>query len=288
MTRTRVNCKRIIYCLWAVLVGPALGQTGSGAADEPKCGGTPASESQRWAARNLATVADASLASPLEAVCEQSGDRRQVVARAQAKVDSISYTTLAAPKAARKAYASAGKELSGRNGNPTKAVEQLEKAVALYPGFAQAWNRLGETLFSLGRPVQAREAFDRALAADPKYPQPYASLAYLELSVQRFAEASVLIDRALRLDPNLTEAHLYQAILAYGSGRTEFAKQLVRTLLDDEPRARPVLGKMLAKEGDFRSATIQYREFLKRHPTSRTADRVRRELAEWHEKGLIE
>ncbi len=85
--------------------------------------------------------------------------------------DSVSITTLAAPKNAKKAYESAMKELrkkDARQRKPEKAVANLEKAVAEYPKYAAASTLLGQTKMNMSDPGGARDAFHMAMQADPK------------------------------------------------------------------------------------------------------------------------
>ena len=78
---------------------------------------------------------------------------------------SVSATSLAAPKQARKAYEKALKELRKKDAEsrkPKKAAKELEKAVAAYPEYAAAWTLLGRTRLSINDKEGAREAFDKA------------------------------------------------------------------------------------------------------------------------------
>lgn len=205
---------------------------------------------------------------------------------------SVSFTTLAAPQQATRSFQSARKELGKKSPNRNKALEGLEKAVALYPRFAAAWNLLGETRLALGDEDLAREAFERAIAVDPAYTDPYVSLASMELKMRRLEEAVRLADRALRLNPYLAEAHFNRAVALYNLGKAESAKQILRAILGSGdtrlyPQVHEVLGEMLAAEGDFRNAAVEYRRFLELQASSRMAERVRMELADWKAKGLI-
>ena len=56
---------------------------------------------------------------------------------------TVSFTTLRAPKKARKAFDKAQKELKKPKGNISKAIKELKKAVKAFPEFAAAWYLLG-------------------------------------------------------------------------------------------------------------------------------------------------
>ncbi len=112
--------------------------------------------------------------------------------------DLVSFTTLAAPKNAERAYEKARRNLTRKKPRVSTAARELTTAVALYPQFAAAWYLLGETRLALRQNEAAREAFLRALGADPKYPSPYAPLALMELEVGRFREAAEFAGLQLR------------------------------------------------------------------------------------------
>jgi tetratricopeptide (TPR) repeat protein len=180
---------------------------------------------------------------------------------------TVSFTTLAAPKNARKAYRKAGEELARKNPNYAKITEELEKAVQFHPDYAEAWSLLGRTRLALNQQPRAREAFEHALAADPKHTDPYLPLAVMELLDGQVEEAAQLADRVLRLNPYLTEAHLYRAVAYYNLGKTEIAKESLREVLESGedhlyPRTHAVL-----------------KDFL--------ADRIRRQLTQWDALDLI-
>ena len=77
---------------------------------------------------------------------------------------TVSLKTLAAPKKAAKAFEQAGKELRKKEINFPKVMTELEKAVEIYPDFAEAWQVLGEVRLELQAREAARGAFEWALA----------------------------------------------------------------------------------------------------------------------------
>lgn len=93
---------------------------------------------------------------------------------------TVSATSLAAPKNARKAYEN-GLAL-WKKSEAAKAAKELRKAVDAHPQYAEAWNLLGKTLLMLDDEPAAREAFGKALEADASFLPPYSLLT--ELSVR--------------------------------------------------------------------------------------------------------
>jgi tetratricopeptide (TPR) repeat protein len=233
------------------------------------------------------TLTDASIEDPRGCEPSSSIRRRSVFEKpyypTTIEGSSVSFTTLAAPRDAKKAYEKAGRELLKKRPDYPKAAEKLEKAVRLYPRYAAAWYLLGRTRLSLHQEAVARRAFERALVADPRYPDPYLPLALMELKLGRLAEASELTDRVLKLNPHLAEAHFYRAVAYYGLSESDTAKQSIRVILEagkDKlyPRVHVMLGEMYVGERDFPSAEAEYRRFLELEPASQAADAIRNRL----------
>jgi tetratricopeptide (TPR) repeat protein len=213
--------------------------------------------------------------------------------------DFVSFTTLAAPKQARKAYERAGHELDNRRPDFAKAARYLEQAVSLYPRFAEAWRLLGETRFAANEIQLAADAFRAALAADPKYPDPYVLLAEMELRLaridlnsKRVLEAARLAEQVLKMNPQLSMAHYHRAFANLALGNRNKSEQSIRAIIDDGedglyPMVHAMLAELRACKGDARSAVAEYRRFLELEPSSPAADEVRARLAEWQATGRI-
>jgi Tfp pilus assembly protein PilF len=198
----------------------------------------------------------------------------------------VSFTTLAAPKEARKAYERASREAGKKTPNLVKISQELERALSLYPQFAAAWYFLGGTLLERDDIDGARRAFERAVAADPRFPNPYVSLAAIELKSRHFAEAARLADSALRLDPRLTEAHYYSVLANMALHNPNRAKQSIDVILETgEDRRYPEVHALLAEihvaAGDRAAAAAEYRRLLELDPGSTSSSLARQRLAEW-------
>ncbi len=87
---------------------------------------------------------------------------------------AVSSTTASAPKDAMKAFDKARTEWLDQK--PDKAQKDLEKAVQVYPQFAEAWYQLGK-IQETSKPQDAANSFSKSIAADPKFILPYEHLA---------------------------------------------------------------------------------------------------------------
>jgi len=218
-----------------------------------------------------------------------------IILRRLANVEgtAISFTTLAAPKEAKKSFEKAQKLLRDKNPKPDQAAKELEKAVQLYPVYAAGWHLLGQARLAIKDEEGARQAFEKSLAADPKYINPYTQLAALELQSRRWDAAANLTDRLASLDPSMTQAHYFNAVANYNLGKISLAEKSVRSALKHDdgnrfPQTHHLLGAILARQGNYPSAAEEFRNFLKLVPNSSATEQLRKQLAEWEGLGVIQ
>lgn len=198
----------------------------------------------------------------------------------------VSFTTLAAPKLAKKHFEKALKHL--RNAKLEKAAAELELAVEEYPEYAAAWALLGEVRQQMRQEWGIREAFERSLEADERYLRPYTPLIRLEIAEEDFARAAELADKAVRLNPLSGELRFHLALAKYMLGDLEAARYSIRRAVEaddiaEQPEAYVLHGKLLAQEGNTAAAAEQYRRFLTLRPNAEAATGLRLQLRAWGE-----
>lgn len=209
-----------------------------------------------------------------------------IVLRSIAGVEgrSISFTTLAAPKDAKKSYEKA-LELMKKKKVP-EAQKELEKAVSLYPKYAVAWHLLGQIHQQANRVEDARKAYSEAIAADNKYVNPYLQMALLAASENNWQEVADTTDRVIRLNPvQFPQAFFYNSVANYNLQKWDAAEKSAREAvkLDTQhrmPKAQHLLGILLANKNDFAGAAENMKGYLQFAPQAPDADQVRKQLAE--------
>jgi tetratricopeptide (TPR) repeat protein len=208
------------------------------------------------------------------------------------KGSTVSVTTAKAPKKAMDAFQKAQKELSRENVEYSKLVENLQKAVEIYPGFAEAWQFLGETYIMEGKESEAMDAFRRAIEADHQYLPPYATLGELELRANHIEEAAQLTGRAIELNPYAIGSQYCHAIAQYYLGDLGKAEESLRKVLESSeaglyPASHRLLGAIYSERKDYGSAAEEFNRFLETNPPENDAEEVRKILDEWTRSGLI-
>jgi tetratricopeptide (TPR) repeat protein len=197
---------------------------------------------------------------------------------------TVSVTALHVPKEAAKAY-DKGLAAMG-DGKLSGAQKQFERAVALYPDYAQAWSQLGEVLEQQSEPKEAADACERALKADSKYIRPYLQLMRLAVGGKRLEDAVALGDRAMQLDPvEFPGIYYYDAMANYELKHVDVAEKAVRRAIEidkdhEYPAAEALLGKVLADKGDSRGALDHFTKYVQLAPKADDVPAIRRRMAE--------
>lgn len=204
---------------------------------------------------------------------------------------SISATSALAPKDARKAMEKARND--AKNDKLDEARKEFERAVAIYPQYADAWVDLGRVQQALNDPEGARKSFAMASQADAKLVTPYLALATLASREKKWQEVSDATDRALKLNPlDYPKAYLLNALSNFYLKKIDAAEKSARAGLEHDaehrfPGLNELLAGILVQKQDYEGAAEQYRKFLHYSPEGADTASVRKQLAEV-EKALSE
>lgn len=192
---------------------------------------------------------------------------------------TTSFTTLAAPKSARKLY---GKSLQLiQKGKLAQAEEDLTKATSEYPQYAVAWEQLGELHFKGGAVEQAQADFRRAIKADSHYVNPYERLGFISASKQNWEDAADTSKRGISLDPvEFPGLFWCNAVANYNLKRLADADKSVRALLKLDtrhyyPQAEKMMGELLIEQGKLQEAKTHLSAYLVLLPNAPDAGGVR-------------
>ena len=197
---------------------------------------------------------------------------------------TVSATTLMAPKDARKAYEKARE--AARKGKTNDAERELDKAVAAYPQFAEAWSSLGVIHEGNREMADARRCFSQALAADPKLVMPYLHLARLSMADKNWQDAAATTSRLIKLDPyDFPEAYFYNAVADFNLHKYDqaHASAIEAQKLDTAhkfPKVEHLLGVILYQEKDYAGAIAQLRKYLLLSPDTPDVSEVKQQLAD--------
>ena len=200
---------------------------------------------------------------------------------------SVSATTLMAPRDARKAWERGVQLLrSEPTPDPAGAVREFERAVRIYPKYADAWVDLGRARKFMLREDGAREAFLKAIDADDKRAEPFIELGLMASRRRQWPDAARYLDHALQLAP-VGYPHLWfdDAEADYHVQNLDRAEKNVRQAMKvdprtREPRAEMLLGLVLLSKQDYVGAESALRAYLLKSPDIEDWDELNAKLEE--------
>jgi tetratricopeptide (TPR) repeat protein len=196
-----------------------------------------------------------------------------------------SATSAKAPKDAQKAFKKAMEALEKKKLDQVRP--ELEKAVKIYPEYAQGWFELGRVYQAAGDLPQALNAFNQSIKADPKYVRPYLQLTGL-LYQQKDWKGTVDVSTTLiKLDPfTFPAAHVLNAISNFRLGNAAAAETSAREALKLDaghafPEAEYTLGLALGVRGEYKEAVEHLQAYLRLMPNSPGAEAVKQQIADF-------
>ena len=197
---------------------------------------------------------------------------------------SISVTSMMAPKEARKAYEH-GLQALLKN-KPGDAAKDFEKAVAVYPQYADAWVELGRIRIEQQSMAPARAALMQAMSCDPKLVTPYVELGLLAAKDANWPESGKYLDRAVELDPvDYPQAWYTDAVANYNLKKYDAAEKGARMavkldLRHANPRSEYLLGLVLAEKQDYAGAAAELKNYMNLAPNAPDLAQVKDQLVQ--------
>lgn len=195
---------------------------------------------------------------------------------------SVAAVDLSVPDAARKEFDKATKAIADQNW--TKALELLNRAIALYPRYAPAYNNLGVVYGHMNDGAHEREALEKAISVNDHFAPAYVNLAKLCLKEQNATQAEALLEDVDRLEPAnaetmtlLAEAQLlnkhYDAAVASAHSVHAVPHQKLAVV-------HYIAARALEHENRLPEALAELQLFLKEEPDGERANHVREEIAQ--------
>jgi tetratricopeptide (TPR) repeat protein len=133
----------------------------------------------------------------LEVNIKRVGDPNQKAAIGPSSL--VAAVDLNIPEGARKEFDKASHFVA--RGNWQKAIERLNKAIAIYPQYAEAYNNLGVAYGHLGDRVRNVEALQKAIGLNDHFAAAYLNLARVAIVDRDFSQAEDLLNKATAIDP---------------------------------------------------------------------------------------
>jgi tetratricopeptide (TPR) repeat protein len=162
-----------------------------------------------------------------------------------------------------------------------KAMPHLQKAVAIFPRYGEAYTEIGRCYVQMSNPAAAEDAFTKAIQfTSGVSPAVYLSSLYLDEG--HLDEAQQLITRLLPKNP--TEPELYAALarIYFAQGRLHDAEIVgleAHSRGHESPDVHVILAKIYEGQGNRAALITQLRMYLEENPEGAVADQVRKQLS---------
>jgi len=113
---------------------------------------------------------------------------------------TVAAVDLNIPQKARKEFDKASDSIAKQDWS--KAQEHLQKALAIYPQFADAYNNLGVVYARTGDRSKEREALQTAIRLNDHFAPAFVNLGKMAIVDHNFPDAETFLSKAASIDPN--------------------------------------------------------------------------------------
>lgn len=189
-------------------------------------------------------------------------------AQSQQSDDVVSVRELSIPHKALKAF-DQGMECLAKK-DAAGSLAHFQNAIAEYPGYYEAYDRIGAADLQLWKLPEAEQAFRKSIELSAgQYAHPLLALGAILDGQDKFTEAESVTRKGLALEPDSWTGHYYLALAFYGLNRLGEAEGSVRESLHwkaDFPQAYLLLADIHGRESNYRSLVDDLNEYLKLSP----------------------
>jgi len=193
----------------------------------------------------------------------------------------VSATDLKAPPKALKELDKANEAMAEQNWK--KAREHIDKALALDPDYATAYNNLGVLYAKTNDLSNEEQALNKALSLDDHFAPALLNLAKLDIRQKDFPDAESLLLREVAVDPENTESLLLLADAQYMNRHFQaaiFNADKAHSISPDHASfVHYIAARAYQQEGEQQLALGEFEQFLKEEPKGPRADHVRGDIA---------
>jgi Flp pilus assembly protein TadD len=167
------------------------------------------------------------------------------------------------------------------------AIPHLEKAISLYPKYAEAYQLLGVAHLQLNHIPEAELALVKAIEIEDRMPRAQYLLGVLYAMTRRANLAEKPLTRFAELDPQNPEAQLELAKVCFAENKfpeSELHARLAIKLKESKPGVYIVLGYALLRQKKAEEARRAFQEFLKIDPNGPMATDMKNLVAQIDER----
>jgi tetratricopeptide (TPR) repeat protein len=210
---------------------------------------------------------------------KRDGETRSPAGKSQSA--TVSATNLNIPDEAKRDFDSARALMAKQSWS--KAKDELIKAVAAYPQYAEAYNNLGVVYARLGDRTRERGSLQTAIRLDDHFAAALVNLATMAVVDHDLPAAEPLLNRATAADPDNVPTLILLAKVQFAQQHWEAAVATCHKVhylhLGEDPFGHYIAAKALEQENRPADAATELHAFLDEEPSGPRADAVRKEMA---------
>lgn len=190
---------------------------------------------------------------------------------------TVDAKTAGLPEAARELYKQAME--SAKAGEPKKAIEDLNKALEIYPNFMAALNQLGVQYMELKEWGKAVVVLRKAIGIAPEAFHPRLNYGIVLVHLKDYKAAAAELNAAIQKDGTSGTAHFYLGRAMVSLGKYDTAENALRRAItigsEEAVEAHRYLGAVYIEKRESARAADELDTYLKLAPKAKDADRIR-------------
>lgn len=150
-----------------------------------------------------------------------------------------------------------------------KAELNIEKAIKIYEGSAEAFFNLGNVYRDRKKLTLAKENYKRAIKLNPLFISPYINLGNLHIQEQLYFEALEILQAGTEIDPNNIELKYNTAQVYYQKGSYEISLGILGEILNIDSQhyeGNYLIGSIFANQRKYDLAISHYNRAISARP----------------------
>jgi tetratricopeptide (TPR) repeat protein len=213
---------------------------------------------------------------------------------AEGPAGSLNVRIAQIPPAARKEFDVGRQRMSLQDAAGSE--QHFQKAIALYPQYAEAYQLLGVLHLEEGKYAEAGPELQKAAELEPHMSTAYFALGICRNLMGKYAEAEPAFLRGLELNPDSPDGQYELAKTYWALGRWQDADPHAQKAVALKPDVGPphvLLGNIALRKRDPQKALMEYHEYLRLDPngnmaagTQQMVDKIEQTLKQPQPKGL--
>ena len=194
---------------------------------------------------------------------------------------TVAVSDLNVPPRAAKEFAKAVEQME--RGEWNSVIKTLNRAIAIHPTYAAAYNNLGVAYAHLGNRLMEAEALNHAITFNDRLAAAYINYARMDIAQNKFADAQKRLTTAAEIDPKDTETVVLLAYAEYMDHRLDEAiascNRVHQMRMAPHAGAHWVAAFALEQENKIANAKAEFETFVEEEGSGVRADAARKEIA---------